>query len=253
MSGGSRFYRCVAWLAATLLRLQGYRFDIQGTENIPTDGPGVLAANHQSFIDFILVGYAARQRGRLVRFMAKQALFDLPLAGRAMRRMGHVPVTRGSGALPYRRARDWIDRGELVGVFPEGTISRSWLIKPLRPGAAGLSLSRGVPLIPVISWGGHRIFSVDGHRSLRRRIPVTIRVGEPLTPDEGEGVPELTDRLRVALTALLDQAIEDYPDQPKNDADRWWLPHTHGGAAPDPETAHALDVAAVERLGDIIE
>jgi hypothetical protein len=90
--------------------------------------------------------------------------------------------------------------------------------------------------------------TVDGHRSLRRGKAITILVGEPLHAGAGETVAGLTQRLRIALTALLDEAIDSYPDAPRSDADRWWLPHDRGGSAPDPETAAALDRAALERI-----
>ena len=248
-----RVYRAIVRVVAGVFRLQGYRFDVQGAEHMPATGAAVLAANHNSLLDFTLVGRAARPRGRLVRFMAKRSLFGRGPVGWGMRRMGHIPVDRTSGAVAYRRARRWLERGDVVGVFPEATISRSWLVKPLRRGAAALALETGVPIVPVVTWGGHRILTVDGHRSLRRRIPVTIRVGEPLTAAPGEGVEELTARLHLALTTLLDAAMDAYPDTPRDDADRWWLPHDRGGTAPDPETAHALDVAAVARIGDSLE
>ncbi|MCK5891478.1 MAG: lysophospholipid acyltransferase family protein [Aeromicrobium sp.] len=248
-----RVYRAVVGAVAALFRLQGYRFDVQGTEHLPAEGAAVLAANHNSLLDFTLVGRAARPRGRLVRFMAKRSLFGRGPVGWAMRRMGHIPVDRASGAVAYRRARRWLERGDVVGVFPEATISRSWLVKPLRRGAAALALETGTPLVPVVTWGGHRILTVDGHRSLRRRIPVTIRVGTALDPRPGESVAALTERLHEALSSLLATAMDAYPETPRDDEDRWWLPHDRGGTAPDPETAHALDVAAVQRIGDSLE
>jgi 1-acyl-sn-glycerol-3-phosphate acyltransferase len=165
-----------------------------------------------------------------------------------MRAMRHVPVDRWSGAVAYRRARRLLDEGEIVGVFPEATISRSWLVKGLKPGAAGLAISRSVPLVPAVVWGSHRIMTVDGHRSLRRGTAISIVVGEPLVPGDGETIAELTARLHDAMAALLDEAIDDYPDRPRSDADRWWLPHDRGGTAPDPVAAAALDRAALERI-----
>ncbi len=252
-TSSDRVYRAIVRVVAVVFRLQGYRFDVQGTEHLPTTGAAVLAANHNSLLDFTLVGRAARPRGRLVRFMAKRSLFGRGPVGWGMRRMGHIPVDRTSGAVAYRRARRWLEQGDVVGVFPEATISRSWLVKPLRRGAAALAIEAGAPIVPVVTWGGHRILTVDGHRSLRRRIPVTIRVGEPLTAAPGETATELTARLQAALAGLLDAAMDAYPDAPRGDDDRWWLPHDRGGTAPDPETAHALDGAAVARIGDSIE
>jgi 1-acyl-sn-glycerol-3-phosphate acyltransferase len=159
-----------------------------------------------------------------------------------------VPVDRWSGAIAYRQARRLLDEDEIVGVFPEATISRSWLVKGLKPGAAGLAISKSVPLVPAVVWGSHRIMTVDGHRSLRRGKAVTILLGEPLRPADGESIDGLTERLRIAMTELLNEAIRTYPDSPRSDADRWWLPHVHGGSAPPPDVAAALDRAALARI-----
>ncbi|MET0448326.1 MAG: lysophospholipid acyltransferase family protein [Aeromicrobium sp.] len=253
MGRSDRTYRVVIRIFGALFRLMGYRFDVRGIEHIPTSGPGVVAGNHIGFLDFTFIGYAARPRGRRIRFMAKQSVFDLPVVGSLMRAMGHIPVDRKAG---WRAARIGLDRvrdGELIGVFPEATISRSWLLKPFRRGAAGIALHHGVPLVPVVVWGGHRIYTVDGHRSLRRGMPITIVVGEPLLPGDGETVDELSARLHASMTALLDEAVDTYPEAPRDDADRWWLPHDRGGTAPDPVTAAVLDREAVARIGDIFE
>ena len=253
MPGSDLTYRVVVRIFGALYRLMGYRFDVRGAEHFPGTGAGVIAGNHIGFLDFTFIGYAARPRHRRIRFMAKRSVFELPVVGRLMRAMRHIPVDRKSGARAYRHALRLLDDGQLVGVFPEATISRSWLLKPFRRGAAGLAISRQVPLVPVVVWGGHRIYTVDGHRSLRRRMPITIVVGEPLQPAEGETVSELSLRLRVAMEPLLAEAIDTYPEKPRNDADRWWLPHDRGGSAPDPETAAVLDREAVARIGDVFE
>lgn len=246
-------YRVVVRVFGLAFRLMGYRFDVRGVEHLPTTGPAVVAGNHIGFLDFTFIGYAARARNRRIRFMAKRSVFELPVVGRLMRAMRHIPVDRRSGARAYRQALRLLDDGQVVGVFPEATISRSWLLKPFKPGAAGLAASRRVPLVPVIVWGGHRIHTVDGHRSLRRRMPITIVLGEPLQPMAGERVDELSLRLHAVMDALLAEAIDTYPAVPRDDEDRWWLPADRGGSAPDPETAAVLDRAAVARIGDVFE
>ncbi|MEJ7636057.1 lysophospholipid acyltransferase family protein [Aeromicrobium sp.] len=253
MPGSDRTYRVVVRIFGMLFRLMGYRFDVRGVEHLPTSGAAVVAGNHIGFLDFTFIGYAARPRRRRIRFMAKRSAFELPVVGRLMRAMHHIPVDRRSGARAYRQALRLLDAGELVGVFPEATISRSWLLKPFKRGAAGLAINRQVPLIPAIVWGGHRIFTVDGHRSLRRGMPITIVVGEPLRPREGETVAQLSLRLRAAMNALLAEAIDTYPAMPTGDGDRWWLPYDRGGSAPDPETAAVLDREAVARIGDVFD
>jgi 1-acyl-sn-glycerol-3-phosphate acyltransferase len=243
-----RTYRVVQKLVAAFFRLLGLRITVHGAEHLPTVGPAVIASNHIGFLDFTFIGYAARERGRLVRFMSKLSTFESRWSGRLMRAMRHVPVDRWSGAIAYRRARRLLDEGEVVGVFPEATISRSWLVKGLKPGAAGLAISRSAPLVPAVVWGSHRIMTVDGHRSLRRGTSVTVLLGEPLYPAAGETIAGLTERLRTTVVELLDQAIDTYPDAPASDADRWWLPGDRGGTAPPPDVAAALDRAALARI-----
>jgi len=243
-----RTYRTVVRLVAGFFRLLGLRITVRGAEHLPATGPAVLATNHTGFLDFTFVGYAARERGRLVRFMSKLSVFESRLSGGLMRAMRHIPVDRWSGAIAYRRALSLLDEGEVVGVFPEATISRSWLVKGLKPGAAGLAISRSLPLLPVVVWGSHRIMTVDGHRSLRRGKAVTILIGEPLHPANGESTAGLTERLRIAMSELLNEAIRSYPDKPRSDADRWWLPHDRGGSAPPPDVAAVLDRAALARI-----
>lgn len=170
-----------------------------------------------------------------------------------MRKMRHIPVDRKAGFRAYRQALRDLDDGQLVGVFPEATISRSWLLKPFKRGAAGMTISRQVPLIPIVVWGGHRIFTVDGHRSLRRRMPITIVIGEAMHAVVDETIDELSARLHERMEMLLDEAIDAYPAKPRSESDRWWLPHDRGGTAPDPETAAVLDREAVARIGDTFE
>lgn len=248
-----RTYRVVIGIFGITFRLLGIRFDVRGVDNLPARGPAVLAGNHIGFLDFTFVGHAARQRGRKIRFMSKKSIFARPVAGPAMRAMRHIPVDRRSGAVAYRQSLRLLDDGEVVGVFPEATISRSWLLKPFKRGAAGLSVSRRVPLVPVVVWGGHRIYTVDGHRSFRRGRPVTVLLGTPLHPGPGETIDSLSARLHTSMEALLDEAIDTYPEQPRGDADRWWLPATKGGSAPDVETAARLDREALARIGDSID
>lgn len=245
-------YRMVNRFTALVFRVAGFRFTLTGLQHIPPSGPAVLASNHTGFLDFVWVGYAARQRGRLVRFICKASMFDVPVAGWLLRRMGHIPVRRSSGALAYHRSLRALDAGELVGVFPEATISRSWLLRErFKPGAAAMASSRGVPLIPVVAWGGHRFFTVDGRRTWRRRIPITIAVGEPLEPVGTRA--ELDSRLRARMSTMLTEVLDAYPGITDTHDDPWWIPHDRGGTAPDPATAEILDAEAVARLGDSIE
>lgn len=110
-----RPYRAVVAAAGFLFRVLGLRVEVRGAEHLPATGPVVVAANHQSFADFAVVGLPAVQRGRLVRFLAKEAVFRAPVAGWLMRAMGHVPVDRRAGAAAAVRALRLLRAGEVVG------------------------------------------------------------------------------------------------------------------------------------------
>jgi 1-acyl-sn-glycerol-3-phosphate acyltransferase len=133
--------------------------------------------------------------------------------------------------------------GELVGVFPESTISRSFVPRPLKSGAARMALEAGVPLIPVVVWGGQRVWTVGRRPTLRRRVPVSIWVDRPLPVIEGETPAELTVRLAERLRELVEEVLAAYPVD--RDDDLWWLPAHLGGGAPSPEEAAAAEQAAM--------
>ncbi|MDQ1747908.1 MAG: hypothetical protein QOD07_2171 [Frankiaceae bacterium] len=237
-------YRAVIRTALALFRVVGFRFDVRGVENVPATGGAVLASNHVSYFDFMFVGLTAHMRGRrLVRFMAKQAVFAHPVSGPLMRSMKHIPVDRSAGAGAYRHAVDALRAGELVGVFPESTISRSYVPRPLKSGAARMALEAGVPLVPVVTWGGHRVWTVGRKPVWQRRVAVSVWVDEPMSVVPGETAAELTDRLAGRLRELVDKVLSEYPDRP--DGDAWWLPHHVGGSAPTPAAAAEIEAAAM--------
>jgi 1-acyl-sn-glycerol-3-phosphate acyltransferase len=237
-------YRAAVVGLRTVFAALWLRITVIGEEHLPASGPAVVAANHIGYLDFALLGYLGRRRGRFVRFLAKSGVFEAPVVGALMRAMRHVPVDREQGAGALREAEHRLAAGEVVGVYAEGTISRSFQIKPLARGAAAMALSTGAPLVPVVTFGGHRVVTVDGRRSLRWGTPVTIRVGPPV-PVHGDA-DAVTARLGEHLAALLDEVIADYPIQPG----AWWVPAAYGGSAPPPEVAARLDEEALARLRD---
>lgn len=249
MSGVNRrewVYRPVIRVALTLFRILGFRFDIRGIEHLPRDGGAVLASNHVSYFDFMFVGYAAHLRGRrLVRFMAKQAAFRHPVSGPLMRGMHHIPVDRAAGAAAYRHAVTALRDGELVGVFPESTISRSFVPRPLKSGAARMAIEAGVPLIPVVTWGGHRVWTTGRRPRWQRRVPVCIWVDEPLPVAADDDTAAVTVRLAVRLRELVDAVLAEYADPPSPTGDAWWWPAHVGGGAPTPEAAAVAEHNAI--------
>lgn len=225
--------------AKVLFRLLGLRFQLSGTEHVPRSDGALLAVNHVGYVDFVLAGYAAQPSHRLVRFMAKREVFDHPVGGPVMRSLHHISVDRGDGVGSFREAVRYLRAGEVVGIFPEATISRSFEVKELKSGAVRIAAAAGVPLIPVILWGTQRLVTKSHERSLRGTKTIAIRVGEPMRPTGDDPVAE-TAELHHRMQALLDETIAGYPaeEQPPGS---WWLPARLGGTAPSLAQAEQLD------------
>lgn len=231
-------YRPIILTAQTLFAGLGLRMDIVGEQNIPRSGGAVLAINHTSYLDFALSGMPAHLVGhRLVRFMAKDGIFKHPVAGPLMRGMKHIPVDRDAGSAAFRDAVTALKAGELVGVFPEATMSRSLEIKEIKNGAVRMARTANVPLIPMIVFGGHRLLSYD-RRDFSRGKPIAMTVGEPIPIPRGSDPDQVTVELHERLAALLDATIERYPDKPPG---AWWIPARFGGSAPTPEEAERIE------------
>jgi 1-acyl-sn-glycerol-3-phosphate acyltransferase len=240
-------YPPVLRLALGLFKVLGIKFTVEGRERVPATGGAVLASNHISYLDFTFCGLATYP-DRLIRYMAKDATFRHPISGPLMRGMHHIPVDRSAGAAAFDNAVNALKAGEIVGVFPEATISRSFTLKEFKTGAARMAVAADVPLIPMATWGGQRIFTKGRPRDLSRGKAVTLAVGEPFRPEPGVDPVQTTQELKRRIGDLLSGLQERYPQQPAGDADRWWLPATLGGSAPTLEEATAMDQAeALER------
>jgi 1-acyl-sn-glycerol-3-phosphate acyltransferase len=234
-------YRLVIRVTLLVFRLLRLRFDVRGSEHVPTTGGAVICSNHVSYLDFTFLGLAALPQHRLVRFMAKASVFGHWFAGPFMRAMKHIPVDRKAGAAAFDAAVRALKDGEVVGVFPEATISQSFTVKDLKAGAARMALDAGVPILPAAVWGGHRVATKKHPVDLTRGRAVTVLVGEPIVPVPGETSAALLARTRVAMEALLDEAQRTYPQQPEGPDDLWWLPRHLGGTAPTLEEAARRD------------
>ncbi|MGW8376028.1 lysophospholipid acyltransferase family protein [Streptomyces sp. ODS28] len=236
-------YPPVIGLARTWFKALDLRFDMHGTEHVPHKGGAVLVSNHISYLDFIFTGLAARPAKRLVRFMAKDSVFRHKVSGPLMRAMKHIPVDRSQGENAYKHALKALRSGEIIGVFPEATISRSFALKEFKTGAARLAQEAGVPLVPMALWGTQRLWTKGHKRDFgRHHIPIGIRVGEALRPARDEPAPAVTERLRERVQELLESAQRAYPVCTKSEGERpWWLPAHLGGSAPTPHQAQLLD------------
>jgi len=236
-------YPPVIFLAKTVLRALGLRFTFEGTENVPRTGGAVIASNHVSYLDFTFVGLGAQPAGRLVRFMAKDAVFRHRVSGPLMRGMKHIAVDRSAGSAAFRDAMAALKSGELVGVFPEATISRSFMLKEFKAGAARMAQATQTPIVPCILWGGQRIYTKGRPRDWSRGKAITIAYGEPMHPAKRDNSEVVTAELHERMSQMLDRVQRSYPDQPSGPEDRFWLPRHLGGTAPTLEEAAAMDAA----------
>ena len=232
-------YRSVVVAAKAAFAALGVTVDSRGTEHVPRHGPAVLALNHVSYVDFVFGGLATDPSRRLVRFMAKRELFTHRLAGPLMRSLHHIEVDRGAGLSSYAEAIRYLRMGEVVGIFPEATISRAMELKVFKTGAVRLAAEAGVPLVPAVLWGTQRMLTKDHPRDFSRGHHVAITVGEPLRPTGAEPVVE-TKELKASMSTLLDDSIRRYPLTPEG---QWWAPASYGGTAPTLAEATQLDAA----------
>jgi 1-acyl-sn-glycerol-3-phosphate acyltransferase len=229
----------------SLWKYLGLQFNFSGVENIPSKGGAILAINHIGYLDFAIAGTAALPRKRYVRFMAKKEIFDHKLAGPLMRGMHHISVDRSSGSSSFVAALRYLRAGEIVGIFPEATISRSFEIKELKTGAVRLAMGSDTPIIPTIVWGSQRIITKKVKANWKRnKFPITVAFGEPYIVKKGEDVDAAEAELRQLMKKLLTKVQNEYPDSHEGQR---WAPTRLGGTAPTPEQ---VEIEWAEHLRD---
>jgi putative phosphoserine phosphatase/1-acylglycerol-3-phosphate O-acyltransferase len=194
--------------------------DVRGLSNLPSEGGFLLAANHRSYLDPLVVAYAMASDDRAPRFLAKKEVTDTPLVGPLVTALGAIRVDRGSGSdRPLVEAADALRAGELVVVFPQGTIPRGHdFFDPQlrgRHGAARLARETGVPIVPVGLWGTEKAWPRNARlpyvMNLADPPTVTIQIGEPYRPtsdDADEATAELMARIVDLLPDEARQEIE---------------------------------------------
>ena len=213
-------------------RYLGLKMDFSGEENVPREGGAILAINHISYFDFALAGTAVLPVKRYVRFMAKKEIFDNKLAGPLMRGMHHINVDRSNGSASFVAALRALRGGEIIGIFPEATISKSFEIKELKTGVVRLAMGAGVPVIPTIIWGSQRLWTKGVPRDLRRKhVPITVVVGEPIYFTKDQDVAQAEADLRATMISMIHKVQDSYPD---SHVGQRWAPLRLGGSAPAP-------------------
>lgn len=244
-------YRFLVGLIRLVFRWLGLRFRITGMRNVPDSGGAVLAINHTAHVDFIFAGYGVwKANRRLVRFMAKKSIWQHPVAGAVMRMCRHIPVDRHAPAEGLTLALDALESGRLVGVYPEGTLSRSYEIRQqLKTGAVRMAQATGCPIVPTIVWGAQRMWTKDHPRNFSRsRIPVHIAFGAPIHVRPEDDAVAATEALRATMARMLDDVIAGYPELTGEDLA--FTPARWGGSAPTPEEAYDRDQADMRRTKD---
>ena len=202
------------WLASW------FRWNIEGVEKIPRDGPALLAFNHIAFLDPLAAAYVVDRADRVPRFLAKHELFEDRRIAWILRGARQIPVRRGTSDAPMAldRAFQALEEGEIIVIFPEGTITDDPDLNPMRgkTGISRLALGSGVPVIPCALWGTANVWPKGYAKRWRPRQDICARVGEPVTysgdpdsPQEWERVVADVMRRIAVLVASLRPAVPD--------------------------------------------
>jgi 1-acyl-sn-glycerol-3-phosphate acyltransferase len=180
-----------------------------------------VAATHISYLDPFSTALAIIRRGRRPRFLAKDDLFRIPLVGTALRGAGQISVSRGTGdRRPLAEAEHALERGEIVAVYPEGTVTQrpDHLPKEGKTGAVRLSIATGVPIVPLASWGSQAVWQKSGPGSLKFGRPIWVQAGPPIDlrgrageAESAEAVRSMTDEVMAVLTAMSENLRDRYP------------------------------------------
>jgi 1-acyl-sn-glycerol-3-phosphate acyltransferase len=223
-------YWFVKVVLTPLLRLI-WRIDTRDRDRVPARGAAILASNHQSFIDSILIPLVIRRR---VTFLAKAEYFETWKTAWFFKAVGQIPIRRGGGSASERAlvcAREVLEAGGLLGVYPEGTRSTDGRIYRGRTGVARMALRCGVPVVPVAVAGTREIQPIGCMRPKLFRS-ASIRFGVPMSwpelrgaQDDPEVLRRVTDEIMAAIAGLAGQTVQ--PDYVKKD--RLPVPGRPGG------------------------
>ncbi|WP_370626914.1 lysophospholipid acyltransferase family protein [Cryobacterium sp. PAMC25264] len=215
----------IFWLLAALVvpaMNVAARYTITDGHKFPRQGAFVFSPNHYSEIDPIVMGMVSWKLGRLPRFLAKASLFKLPVAGWLLTKSGQIPVQRGGsvrGSEPVKAARRLVERGQMVVVYPEGSLTRDPELWPMRgkSGAVRIALEQGIPIVPAAHWGTQQLMERYSNKlHLFPRKTILVKIGDPLDLAEFRGrnldtatLNEATAVVMDAITALLEDLRQE--------------------------------------------
>ncbi|NPV26317.1 MAG: 1-acyl-sn-glycerol-3-phosphate acyltransferase [Firmicutes bacterium] len=173
------------------------RWRVEGLENVPPQGPVVVVSNHVSWWDPVVVGCALN---RPVHFMAKEELFQIPVFGSLLVRLNAFPVKRGQpDRQAIRHALQILEDGKILGLFPEGTRSKTGELQKPHPGAAMIALKARAPIVPVACIETQRLFAKGWFH------PFTVRIGKPLVYSDYFEQKLTTKTLEVVSQEIMDE------------------------------------------------
>jgi 1-acyl-sn-glycerol-3-phosphate acyltransferase len=214
--------------------LARWRIRVEGVENVPQQGGAIIAFNHHSYADAVMLAWGVVLKARRpLRYLAKREACEGRWIGWVTRWISVIPVDRGSPgarAQALSGARTAVEDGDLVAIAPEQTISDSLDLLPFRLGPARVAIATGAPIVPCIGWGSQRFVGPDRRLGKVFRLPVTVRFAEPIHPEPGEDAAALTQRLRDRIESELAAVQREYPHGLPGGAH--WVPARLGGGAP---------------------
>jgi 1-acyl-sn-glycerol-3-phosphate acyltransferase len=206
------------WLAAW------FRWHIEGIENIPKEGPAILAFNHIAYLDPFASAYVVDKSGRIPRYLAKTELFQDKRIAWVLKGAKQIEVRRGTREAPMAldNAFDALAKGEIIVVFPEGTITTDPDLRPrpAKSGTARLALGSGVPLIPCAVWGTQNVWPKNYAKNFwPPRQEILVRIGEPMAvsgePDSPEAWKEVSGAVMDEIAVLVAGLKPALPDRRK--------------------------------------
>lgn len=204
----SRAWRRVSKIILVPLIPALMKRDWHGQENFPPEGGMILAANHLSYADIFAMALFSYQAGRYPVFLAKSTIFDIPVLGAIVRKLGQLPVHRNAtdAALVLRDAETGIRNGACVIFYPEATVTRDPAQWPMvaKTGAARLALATSAPVVPVAHWGAQEILPYHSYRPhLVPRKTVHVLAGPPVDLSAFQGQPLTSKVLHAATEAIM--------------------------------------------------
>jgi 1-acyl-sn-glycerol-3-phosphate acyltransferase len=184
--------------------------DWRGAEKLPKNGPAIVVCNHLSYLDPLTFSHFLYNNGRAPRYLGKESVFRIPVIGWVIKGAGQIPVSRESkdAIKGYEHAIAVLKAGHLLGVYPEGTLTRDEDLWPMKgkTGVARLALQTGVPVYPCASWGPEKVIPPYGKKiKLFPRTKVSVIMGDPVDLSKWQGRAEDPSAVEEATEAIMDE------------------------------------------------